>query len=126
MIDEVHEFYVAQRNQLPEEVENFFALIGQNGGDVLIMTQWINRVHQAVRARIERKNVFQKLTAVGLKSRYRVTDSGRAAKAPSRRLPPSADRACLRSTAHCWMAGHRNGSRAGSPSHLRFGGTSSR
>lgn len=73
VIDEVHEFYVAQRNQLPEEVENFFALIGQNGGDVLIMTQWINRVHQAVRARIERKNVFQKLTAVGLKSRYRVT-----------------------------------------------------
>ncbi len=45
VIDEVHEFYAAQRNQLPEEVENFFALIGQNGGDVLIMTQWINRVH---------------------------------------------------------------------------------
>ncbi len=73
VIDEVHEFYVAQRNALPEAVENFFALIGQNGGDVLIMTQWINRVHLAVRARIERKNVFQKLTAVGLKNRYRVT-----------------------------------------------------
>lgn len=73
VIDEVHEFYVAQRNQLPDAVENFWALLGQNGGDAVIMTQWINRVHQAVRARIERKNVFQKLTAVGLKSRYRVT-----------------------------------------------------
>lgn len=73
VIDEVHEFYVSQRLPLPDAVENFWALLGQNGGDAVIMTQWINRVHQAVRARIERKNVFQKLTAVGLKSRYRVT-----------------------------------------------------
>lgn len=73
VIDEVHEFYVAQRQPLPDSVENFWALLGQNGGDAVIMTQWINRVHQAVRARIERKNVFQKLTAVGMKNRYRVT-----------------------------------------------------
>lgn len=73
VIDEVHEFYVAQRQPLPDEQENFFALIGQNGGDVVIMTQWIKRVHAAVRARIERKNVFQKLTAVGAKNKYRVT-----------------------------------------------------
>lgn len=73
VIDEVHEFYVSERQPLPDAVENFWALLGQNGGDAVIMTQWINRVHQAVRARIERKNVFQKLTAVGLKSRYRVT-----------------------------------------------------
>lgn len=73
VIDEVHEFYVSQRQPLPEEQENFFALIGQNGGDVVIMTQWIKRVHAAVRARIERKNVFQKLTAVGQKNKYRVT-----------------------------------------------------
>lgn len=73
VIDEVHEFYVSQRQPLPEEQENFFALIGQNGGDVVILTQWIKRVHAAVRARIERKNVFQKLTAVGRKNNYRVT-----------------------------------------------------
>jgi zona occludens toxin len=73
VIDEVHEFYVSERQPLPDAVENFWALLGQNGGDAVIMTQWINRVHQAVRARIERKNVFQKLTAVGLKNRYRVT-----------------------------------------------------
>lgn len=73
VIDEVHEFYVNERQPLPDAIENFWALLGQNGGDAVIMTQWINRVHQAVRARIERKNVFQKLTAVGMKSRYRVT-----------------------------------------------------
>lgn len=73
VIDEVHEFYVKQRLPLPDAEENFWALLGQNGGDAVIMTQWINRVHQAIVARIERKNVFQKLTAVGLKTRYRVT-----------------------------------------------------
>lgn len=73
VIDEVHEFYVAGRQPLPPHEENFFALIGQNGGDVVIMTQWIKRVHPAVRARIERKNVFQKLTAVGKETKYRVT-----------------------------------------------------
>lgn len=73
VVDEVHEFYVKQRLPLPDAEENFWALLGQNGGDAVIMTQWINRVHQAVVARIERKNVFQKLTAVGLKNRYRVT-----------------------------------------------------
>ncbi|PZU29333.1 MAG: hypothetical protein DI584_03115 [Stenotrophomonas sp.] len=73
VIDEVHEFYVNERLPLPAPIENFWALLGQNGGDAVIMTQWINRVHQAIRARIERKNVFQKLTAIGLKSKYRVT-----------------------------------------------------
>lgn len=73
VIDEVHEFYVNERLPLPGPIENFWALLGQNGGDAVIMTQWINRVHQAIRARIERKNVFQKLTAVGFKNKYRVT-----------------------------------------------------
>lgn len=73
VIDEVHEFYVNERKPLSPEVENFWALLGQNGGDAVIMTQWINRLHSAVKARIERKNTFQKLTAVGSKSRYRVT-----------------------------------------------------
>lgn len=73
VIDEVHEFYVNERKPLEPAIENFWALLGQNGGDAVIMTQWINRLHSAVKARIERKNTFQKLTAVGAKSRYRVT-----------------------------------------------------
>ena len=73
VIDEVHEFYINERRPLPPEIENFWALLGQNGGDAVIMTQWINRVHSAVRARIEKKQVFQKLSALSLKNRYRVT-----------------------------------------------------
>lgn len=73
VIDEVHEFYVNARSPLPPAEENFFALIGQNGGDVVIMTQAIKRLHSAVFLRIERKTVFQKLTAVGKKDQYRAT-----------------------------------------------------
>lgn len=73
VIDEVHEFYVNERKPLRPEIENFWALLGQNGGDAVIMTQWINRLHSAVKARIEKKHSFQKLTAVGMKSKYRVT-----------------------------------------------------
>ncbi|MFB0276665.1 zonular occludens toxin domain-containing protein [Xanthomonas euvesicatoria] len=73
VIDEVHEFYVNERKPLAPAVENFWALLGQNGGDAVIMTQWINRLHSAVKARIEKKNTFQKLTAIGMKGRYRVT-----------------------------------------------------
>lgn len=35
------------------------------------MTQWINCLHDAIKARIERKTVFQKLTALGFKKWYR-------------------------------------------------------
>lgn len=73
IIDEVHEFYINERKPLPPEIENFWALLGQNGGDAVIMTQWINRVHSAVKARIEKKTVFQKLSALSMKNRYRVT-----------------------------------------------------
>ena len=73
VIDEVHEFYVADRKQLDPAIEQFFALFGQNGGDGVVLTQWINRCHMAIRARLERKNSFQKLTAVGMKGKYLVT-----------------------------------------------------
>lgn len=73
IIDEVHEFYVNERRPLPPQIEQFWALLGQHGGDAVIMTQWINRLHSAVRARIERKTVFQKLSVLGMQSRYRAT-----------------------------------------------------
>ncbi|MGS1079139.1 zonular occludens toxin domain-containing protein [Pseudoxanthomonas beigongshangi] len=73
VIDEVHEFYVQERKPLPPEVENFFALLGQNGGDGVILTQWLNRVHSAIKARLEKKNSFQKLSAVGMEGKYVVT-----------------------------------------------------
>lgn len=73
VIDEVHQFYVTGRAALPPEQEEFFALLGQNGGDAVILTQSIKRVHPAVRARIEKKNSMQKLEALGMEGRYVIT-----------------------------------------------------
>lgn len=70
VIDEIHEFYVKKRNALPPEQSQFFALLGQNGSDGVLMTQCISELHPAVFGRVEKKNGFQKLTAVGLKGRY--------------------------------------------------------
>ncbi|MGC1548996.1 MAG: zonular occludens toxin domain-containing protein [Rhodanobacter sp.] len=70
VIDEAHEFYVASREAINPAVEQFFALCGQNGMDGVLMSQWYKRLHSSVRARVERKNVFQKLTAAGMQSKY--------------------------------------------------------
>ena len=72
VVDECHEFYVADRAPINPAVENFFALCGQNGMDGVLMSQWYKRLHSSLRARIERKNVFQKLTAVGMQKKYTV------------------------------------------------------
>lgn len=70
VVDEVHEFYVNERKPLDPAVEAFWALLGQNGGDAVILTQWLNRTHSAVKARIEKKHSFQKLSAVGMEGKY--------------------------------------------------------
>lgn len=70
IVDEAHEFYVASREAINPAIEQFFALCGQNGMDGVLMSQWYRRLHSSVRARIERKNVFQKLTAVGMSGKY--------------------------------------------------------
>jgi zona occludens toxin len=70
VIDEAHEFYVSSRLPIDPAVEQFFALCGQNGMDGVLMSQWFKRLHSAIRARVERKNVFQKLTAVGMEGKY--------------------------------------------------------
>lgn len=72
IVDECHEFYVADRAPISPAIENFFALCGQNGMDGLLLSQFYKRLHSSLRARIERKNVFQKLTAVGFKNKYTV------------------------------------------------------
>ena len=73
VVDECHTFYVASTQPIAPALEEFFALIGQNGGDGVLMTQFYRRLHSSVRGRIERKNVFQKLTAVGMDGSYTVT-----------------------------------------------------
>lgn len=73
VIDECHDFYVASVKALPTHVEKFFAEHGHYGMDIVLMSQFWKRLHVAVRARVERKTVFQKLTAVGMKGKYLAT-----------------------------------------------------
>jgi zona occludens toxin len=73
VIDEAHKYYVASREPMAVDQENFFAEHRHDGQDIVLMSQWYRRLHSAVRARVERKAIFQKLTAVGAKNSYRVT-----------------------------------------------------
>lgn len=78
VIDEVHEFYVGQtRVPMDPASEQFFALHRHFGVDIVVISQFYKRVHQAVRMRVERKNSFQKLSALGKKGErmYLVTFS---------------------------------------------------
>jgi len=70
VVDEAHEFYVASREAIDPGIEQFFALCSKNGMDGVLMSQWYKRLHSSVRARVERKNIFQKLTVAALKGRY--------------------------------------------------------
>lgn len=70
IVDECHEFYVANKQSLPPEVENFFAMAGHYGTDILLMSQFYKRLHSAIRGRIERKTSFQKLSALGMDGKY--------------------------------------------------------
>jgi zona occludens toxin len=73
VIDECHKFYVQSMRPLPPGVEDFFAEHGHAGMDILLISQWYKRLHTALRARVERKNVFQKLSALGMDKSYLVT-----------------------------------------------------
>lgn len=73
VIDECHKYYVQSMRALPSGVEDFFAEHGHHGMDILLISQWYKRLHTALRARVERKTVFQKLTAVGMKNSYLAT-----------------------------------------------------
>lgn len=73
VVDECHKYYVQSMRPLPTGVEDFFAEHGHAGMDILLISQWYKRLHTALRARVERKNVFQKLSAVGMNNSYLVT-----------------------------------------------------
>lgn len=85
VIDEVHEFYVGgTREPLAPAAEQFFALHGHYGMDILTMTQFYKRVHTAIRFRIERKNTFQKLSALGKKGENLYRETAWQTVAPDR------------------------------------------
>lgn len=72
IVDEAHEFWVADKKPLAPEVENFFAKHRHHGCDILLISQFYKRIHLAVRSRVERKAVFTKQSAIGLDSKYQV------------------------------------------------------
>lgn len=73
VIDECHKYYVQSLKALPADIETFFAEHGQAGMDILLISQWYKRLHAAIRARVERKTIFQKLTALGMQGSYLAT-----------------------------------------------------
>lgn len=78
VIDEVHEFYPAGLKPLAREQEQFFARHGQFGMDMVLASQTFDQMHSQIRARVERRVLFRKLShfaalekiGIGGKSRY--------------------------------------------------------
>lgn len=70
VVDEVQDYYVSSRQPLPKEQEAFFAKHGHIGLDVVIMSQAVGRIHSTIKQRVERKNVYAKLNALGKSDRY--------------------------------------------------------
>ncbi|MBD9368374.1 zonular occludens toxin domain-containing protein [Xanthomonas sp. XNM01] len=70
VIDEVQDYYASSRQPLPKEQGAFFAKHGHIGLDVVIMSQAVGAIHSSIRQRVERKNVYAKLNALGKADRY--------------------------------------------------------
>jgi zona occludens toxin len=78
VIDEVHEFYPAGMKPLDKPQEQFFARHGQFGMDMVLASQTFDRMHSEIRARVERRVLFRKLShfkalewvGLGGKNRY--------------------------------------------------------
>lgn len=73
IVDECHDYWPQSFKPLPTEVERFFAEHRHHGLDILLLSQSFKRLHTALRVRVERKTVFQKLTAVGMKNKFLAT-----------------------------------------------------
>ncbi len=71
IIDEIQNLYQPGRTALPEGVMRFIAEHGHYGMDVVIMSQSWSSVHKGWRARVQRKYIFTKLTAVGMDHKFK-------------------------------------------------------
>lgn len=70
IVDECHGFWPAGKPGLLAPIEEFFALHRHYGMDIVVMSQFYKRLHTAIRYRVERKVVYQKLTAVGMEGAF--------------------------------------------------------
>lgn len=73
VLDEVQDFWPTGRQKLSPEMTEFITQHGHRGLDIIIMGQAVKDVHALWRRRIERKNYFLKLSALGKPNRYTVT-----------------------------------------------------
>jgi zona occludens toxin len=72
IVDECHEYYPVGRAALPKEAETFFAKHGHWGLDVVLLSQDFKEVHRSVVRRMQKKNYYTKLDALGKDNSYSV------------------------------------------------------
>lgn len=73
LLDEAQDFWPTGRQKLSPEMTTFITRHGHLGLDIVLMGQSVKDVHALWRRRIERKNYFLKLSALGKPNRYSVT-----------------------------------------------------
>lgn len=73
VLDEVQDYWPTGRQKLSPQMTEFITQHGHRGLDIIIMGQSIKDVHALWRRRVERKNYFLKLSALGKPDRYSVT-----------------------------------------------------
>lgn len=72
VVDEVHEYWPTGRAPIPKPNADFFAKHGHIGLDVVLMSQDFKEVHRSVIRRMQRKNLYTKLDALGKDQWYSV------------------------------------------------------
>lgn len=72
IVDEVHEYWPTGRAPLAQRNEDFFAKHGHVGLDVCVMSQDFKEVHRSIVRRLQRKNLYVKLDALGKDQSYSV------------------------------------------------------
>ena len=72
IVDECHDFWPVSRVELPDRVAAFFAKHRHWGLDIAIATQDMREVHRSVLRRLDRKNLYAKLDALGREGDYTV------------------------------------------------------
>ncbi|MGQ5299452.1 zonular occludens toxin domain-containing protein [Xanthomonas arboricola] len=70
VVDEVHEYWPTGRAAIPKPNADFFAKHGHIGLDVVLMSQDFKEVHRSVIRRMQRKNLYTKLDALGKDESY--------------------------------------------------------
>lgn len=72
IVDECHDYWPLARQEMPPHMVAFFAKHGHWGLDLVLATQDFKEVHRSVVRRMDKKNVYTKLDALGADNSYTV------------------------------------------------------